>query len=419
MAQNGYKVSVLISVYDVEPYIERCLRSLFEQTYSNLEYIVVDDCTPDNSMAVFDRVMRDYPERASSVKIIHHENHRGLAAARNTAFDHATGEFLCVVDTDDWMELDGIERMVDEQVATDADVVWGKALMHDHDGETELSEPKYKDLEEWRMCYFHFTRDYVMVNWRRIIRRSLLEQYHIRHEEGLHIGNDKQLMPLIAYYAKSFSTVDAVVYHYEKRNSHARTYKATHGGYDLFAYTREVESMRRVVKFLADKEPRYLEAAELTKLRRLLEYRAKALRNGSRKGFQMMANWIMETPIEYRKYIGWVGESARLMSDYRLCRSWMKTKDKVKELKFRNLVDIEKELLHLEAAELMKLKRLLEYRAKVLRNSSKKEFRIMVDWIMKTPVKYRKYIGWVGYETKLMSNYTASRLWMKTKRNKA
>lgn len=329
MAQNGYKVSVLISVYDVEPYIERCARSLFEQTYSNLEYIVVDDCTPDNSIAVFERVMQDYPERASSVKIIHHEKHRGLAAARNTAFDHATGEFLCVVDSDDWMELDGIERMVAEQVATDADVVWGKALMHNKEGVQEMSEPKYKDLEEWRMCYFSFTRDYVMVNWRRIIRRSLLEQYHIRHEEGLHIGNDKQLMPLIAYYAKSFSTVDAVVYHYERRNTHARTYKATHGGYDLFAHTREVESMRRVVRFLADKEPRYLKTAVLTLLQRLLKYRAMALHNGSRKGFQKMVNWIMETPAKYRVHIGWVGPKAKLKSNYTLSRWWLWTKNEI------------------------------------------------------------------------------------------
>ena len=317
----GYKVSVLVSVYEDEPYIERCARSLFEQTYSNLEYIFVDDCSPDNSVGLLERVMKDYPERAVSVEIIRNEVNRGLAAVRNTAFDHATGVFVCVVDADDWMELDGIERMVDEQVATDADVVWGKALMHTKDGVTELSEPKYKDLEEWRMGYFCFTRDYVMVNWRRIIRRSLLEKYHIRHEEGLQIGNDKQLMPLIAYYAKSFSSIDAVVYHYEKRNPQARTYKAVNGGYELFAYTREVESMRRVVRFLADKEPVYLAAAQCTKLERLLEYKRDAVYHASREGFQIMVKWIVETPAKYRAHIGWVNPfKVRLKSNYTLCR---------------------------------------------------------------------------------------------------
>ena len=329
MVQSGYKVSVLLSVYEAEPYIERCARSLFGQTYSNLEFVIVDDCTPDNSMAILERVMHEYPEREAAVKIIHHEKNRGLAAVRNTALDNASGEFVCVVDSDDWMELDGIERMVDEQVATDADVVWGKAMMHTKDKDMVLWEPKYKDLEEWRMSYFRFTRYYVMVNWRRIIRRSLLEQYHIRHEEGLHIGNDKQFMPLIAYYAKSFSTVDAIVYHYERRNPQARTYKAVNGEFELFAYTREVESMRRIVRFLADKEPRYLEAAECTKLERLLEYREKALRSHSREGFQTMVKWIMETPAKYRQHIGWTGPKTILKSNYSFCRIWFWVKNSV------------------------------------------------------------------------------------------
>lgn len=332
----SYKVSVLVSVYEDEPYIERCARSLFEQTYSNLEYIFVDDCSPDNSIVKLEEVMNDYPERKASVKILRNEVNKGLAAVRNTEFDFATGEFVCVVDGDDWMELDGIERLVDEQIATDADVVWGKALMHTKNGVKELSEPKYKDLEEWRMCYFRFTRSYVMVNWRRIIRRSLLEKYHIRHEEGLHIGNDKQLLPLIAYYAESFSSIDAVVYHYEKRNPRARTYKATHGEYELFAFTREIESLRRVVRFLADKEPTYLEAAEFTKLERLLEYRREAICHASREGFRIMVRWIMETPAQYREHIGWTDSfKTRLKTNYMFSRQFFLAKKATKKLKHK------------------------------------------------------------------------------------
>ena len=69
----SYKVSVLVAVYNVEPYIERYARSLFEQTYSNLEYVFVDDCSPDNSVGILERVMKDYPERAASVEIIRNE----------------------------------------------------------------------------------------------------------------------------------------------------------------------------------------------------------------------------------------------------------------------------------------------------------------------------------------------------------
>ena len=88
-----YLVSILVPVYGVEKYIERCARSLFEQTYENLEYIFVDDCTPDKSIEILKRVIEDYPNRKNQVRIIHHEHNRGLAAARNTALDAATSEF--------------------------------------------------------------------------------------------------------------------------------------------------------------------------------------------------------------------------------------------------------------------------------------------------------------------------------------
>jgi hypothetical protein len=223
------------------------------------------------------------------------------------------------------MEPDGIEKLVEEQVATGADVVWGKALMHRENEVIELKEPRYKDLEEWRMCYFNFTRNLVMVNWRRIIRRSLLEKYHIRHEEGLDIGNDKQLMPLIAYYAESFSSIDAVVYHYERRNPNSRTYRTSHGEYELFAHTREIKSMDRVIRFLADKEEAYLETSQTARLRRLLEYRQEALRHSSPKGFRTMVKWIMDTPARYREQFGWGKPSLKriIKSNYTLSRLFL------------------------------------------------------------------------------------------------
>ena len=77
-------VSILVPVYKVENYIERCAHSVFEQTYPNIEYIFVDDCTPDRSIEVLERVMKDYPERAKHVKIVHFEKNKGVAVVRNT-----------------------------------------------------------------------------------------------------------------------------------------------------------------------------------------------------------------------------------------------------------------------------------------------------------------------------------------------
>ena len=118
-----YKVSILVPIFGVEKYIERCARSLFEQTYSNLEYIFVNDCTPDKSVEVLENVMVNYPERIENVKILTHEKNRGVAAVRNTALDNACGDFVSLVDSDDWLELDAVELLVSKQLKTDADIV--------------------------------------------------------------------------------------------------------------------------------------------------------------------------------------------------------------------------------------------------------------------------------------------------------
>ena len=112
----SYKVSVLVPVYGVERYIERCARSLFEQTYPNLEYVFVNDCTPDGSVVVLKRLMEEYPERKPFVRIINHERNRGISATRNTALDYASGEFVSFVDSDDWLESNAIELLVKRQM---------------------------------------------------------------------------------------------------------------------------------------------------------------------------------------------------------------------------------------------------------------------------------------------------------------
>lgn len=302
---SNYTVSILVPFYQVERFIERCARSLFDQTYPDLEFVFVDDGSTDRSAEVLERVISQYPDRASSVKVIRHGVNRGFVAARNTALDHASGAFICFVDADDWMEQDGVEQLVAEQVKTDADVVWGKALMHSEEGERLLQEPVYKDLEAWRQCYFRFTTGLVIVFWRRLIRRSLFEKYHIRFEEAQHIGDDKQVLPIIAYYAESFSTVDAIVYHYERGNPEAYTYRSRQGWDYLENEIREIESMRRVVRFLTDKEPAYMETAQNAKMERLLAYRRDALVHASRECFRMMIRWIWETPASYRDRYGW------------------------------------------------------------------------------------------------------------------
>ncbi|MGM9861927.1 MAG: glycosyltransferase family 2 protein, partial [Muribaculaceae bacterium] len=117
------KVSVIIAVYGAERWIDRCARSLFEQTLSDIEYIFVDDCSPDRSIDVMQHTLADYPERRHQVHILRHDHNQGVAAARTTGMKAATGEYMIHCDPDDWVEPQTYRLMYDKAIATDADIV--------------------------------------------------------------------------------------------------------------------------------------------------------------------------------------------------------------------------------------------------------------------------------------------------------
>ena len=117
------KVSILVPVYNVEKYFARCLETLFSQTYSGIEYVFVNDCTPDKSMYVLQETLEKYPSRANSVKIIENKQNLGIAIVRNTLLENATGEYVLFVDSDDWIEVDAIEKFVDKALQSNSDIV--------------------------------------------------------------------------------------------------------------------------------------------------------------------------------------------------------------------------------------------------------------------------------------------------------
>lgn len=117
------KVSVIIPVYKAESYIEKCARSLFEQTLGALEFIFVDDCSPDDSIAVVERVASEYPDRDGQIKILRHSSNCGVSRSRQDATDMATGEYVIHCDPDDWVDPQMYESLYEAAVEDDLDVV--------------------------------------------------------------------------------------------------------------------------------------------------------------------------------------------------------------------------------------------------------------------------------------------------------
>ena len=98
-------ISVCIPLFNVEKYVEKCLKSVFEQTIiQDVEVILVNDCSTDNTMTIVSKVINSYSHLQSQITIINHNNNLGLAAARNSALEKAQGQYIIHVDSDDWCE---------------------------------------------------------------------------------------------------------------------------------------------------------------------------------------------------------------------------------------------------------------------------------------------------------------------------
>jgi len=120
----NHLISIIVPVFKVENFIERCARSLFEQTYKNIEYIFVDDCSPDNSINILTNILEEYPHRKKQTQIIKHEVNKGSSTSRNSGLKVVTGEYIYFCDSDDWVEKNAIEEIYIAIKKENADILW-------------------------------------------------------------------------------------------------------------------------------------------------------------------------------------------------------------------------------------------------------------------------------------------------------
>lgn len=304
--RDVYKISILVPVYNAEKYFEKCLRSLFEQSYSNIEYVFVDDCTPDNSIGILLKVLEDYPKRKKQSKIIHNRINQGAASAKNNAIRNATGDFVCFVDSDDWLEKNSIEILVKRQLETGADVVWGAMMLHTDKGSSILKEPLFNNKQEWMLCYIHGANGPAISNSRRIIRKSLLDMHDIKFADGLNYLEDRLLMCQIAFYADGYSTICDVVYHYnqENANSSMALYYAQEE-FCLDVFLQEVGNLQLIEEFFVDKNIDYYYEAAKTRIEYIKEHMDWALQCGSKKGFSICVKMIETSNPNFWNIIRW------------------------------------------------------------------------------------------------------------------
>lgn len=213
-------VSILVPIYGVEKYIERCVVSLLEQDYKDIEYVFVNDYTKDKSMDVLRSVLKRYPNRIPCVKIINHDLNKGLASTRNTAIVNALGNYVFIVDSDDWISKNTISESVNLAILEDADIVNVGINVH------------YENRVVHRINSFHSKEENlsavldksVYCNiWGRLIKRSLFFNYGIRCIDGANMGEDFCQVTKLMYFANKISYINKPLYNYNCVNCNGYT----------------------------------------------------------------------------------------------------------------------------------------------------------------------------------------------------
>ena len=208
------KISVIIPIYNVEKYIARCARSLFGQTLDDVEYIFIDDCSPDKSVDILNAVLNEDPHRISHTQIIRLPQNVGVATVRKMGIAIATGEYIANCDSDDWVDLDMYKLMYEEAVAHNHDIVrclftrcnetFSKKC---HIIPTEIYAQKEK-LQSCQLIGF----DYNSL-WDKIIRRQLFIDNDFIYPT-FHMLEDAVIVTQALYYSCSVGYIDKVLYYY-------------------------------------------------------------------------------------------------------------------------------------------------------------------------------------------------------------
>lgn len=206
------KVSVCVPVYNVEKYIEKCVRSLFEQTLEDIEYIFVDDCSQDQSLNILHRVLTEYPQRQNSVKIVRHKCNLNVSAAHQTAINIASGEYVIMCDSDDWVEPDMYETLYRAAVSNHADIAYCD-LMFVVDNNVEQHVNQFDTSEGVEAVQKLLQTNVNTSLCIKLVRRSLYQKA-VSFSDIRPMYDDTVASINLFYLAKSIIHVPEAYYHY-------------------------------------------------------------------------------------------------------------------------------------------------------------------------------------------------------------
>lgn len=217
---SQYKISLIAPIYGVERYIHKFAESVLGQTADNIQFIFVNDGTKDSSMEILERVIEDkYAHLRPHIIIVNKEN-QGLPLARKSGIEQASGEYILCADSDDWLEIDAVEKIVKKIEQTNADIVYFDLVKEYGHKQSIKREGDYS--AESKMLFIRNMFNYRAAGYTvtKCFRRSLYTENKI-YTPKLGMHEDIYLMSQIIFHAKSLVHLPEVLYHYRKDNEQA------------------------------------------------------------------------------------------------------------------------------------------------------------------------------------------------------
>ena len=208
------KVSVIVPIYLVENYIERCVRSLFNQTLDSIEFIFIDDCSPDTSVLILNRLVEEYSAKLDyenkEVRVIRLPKNVGLPNVRKYGVQIAKGDYILHCDSDDWTDVTMCENLYNKAVESNSDIVICDFYQASTSSNKHI-KTCYSTSKNDIIIEFMYGRGYWAL-WNKLIKRDLYK--YVEYYPDGNMGEDMVITLQLLYYSNNISYIDQPYYYY-------------------------------------------------------------------------------------------------------------------------------------------------------------------------------------------------------------
>lgn len=331
MNTNMPKISVIIPCYNAEKYIARCLQSVLENTYQNLEVLCINDGSTDQS----EKILQNFASKNSRIKVLNQSN-QGVSVARNLGLDMATGEYIAFIDADDWVHKQYFECLLNVCLETGAAISVCKFIVtNDENGRDTITEGKPQfEIYSVEKCFkTSYVKTYV---WGKMINREIVQK--IRFKKGLKFGEDTFFMLRLLCENSQIHIcfINSILYYYYQHNGLRGSFVPSE------MYLSMVDALLMYVKKINDQKSFSVLILKEEVMKKLLAYRYEACierkytdaRHNFNVRFSTLQKDVKKFPLKKRimyEILGgfpFVYRALRIMQDKTLLE-WEKQKPKL------------------------------------------------------------------------------------------